>query len=110
MRTLKLLFQRNPVIQRFCDSKRKAPKQMAEYPTDQYPMSGLTSRIIACAMEVHKTLGPGFEEVFYQRALHHELTAAGIDASREVWVEVGYKGLTLGKKRVDFVVEDCMVR
>ncbi|MBI2844907.1 MAG: hypothetical protein HYX78_16055 [Armatimonadetes bacterium] len=35
----------------------------------RHPLSGLTDRVIACAIEVHKTLGPGFEEVFYQRAL-----------------------------------------
>lgn len=75
----------------------------------QYLMSDLTSRIIACAIEVHKTLGPGFEEVFYQRALERELTAAGIEATREVWIDVEYKGLKLGKKRVDFVIEDCML-
>lgn len=76
---------------------------------EQYLMSDLTSRIIACAIEVHKTLGPGFEEVFYQRALAHELTAAGVEMTREVWIDVGYKGLKLGKKRVDFVIEDCLV-
>jgi GxxExxY protein len=48
------------------------------YSEDKYPMSGLTERIIGCALEVHRTLGPGFEEVFYQRALLRELTGAGI--------------------------------
>lgn len=76
---------------------------------DQYPMSDLTSRIIACAIEVHKTLGPGFEEVFYPRALGRELAAAGIEATREVWIDVNYKGLKLGTKRVDFVIEDVLV-
>ncbi|MCE5324231.1 GxxExxY protein [bacterium] len=75
----------------------------------QYPMSELTAKIIACAIEVHKTLGPGFEEVFYQRALLKELIAAGLEAEREVWIEVRYKDIVLGKKRVDFVVEDCLV-
>ncbi len=79
------------------------------YEDANYPMSALTSRIIACAVEVHRTLGPGFEEVFYQRALDKELAAAGLEASREVWIEVEYKGLVLGKKRVDFVVEDVLV-
>ncbi|MDO8683423.1 MAG: GxxExxY protein [Armatimonadota bacterium] len=76
---------------------------------DRYPMSELTSRIIACAIEAHKTLGPGFEEVFYQRALQREMAAAGLDATREVDIEVHYKDLVLGKKRVDFVVEGCLV-
>lgn len=76
---------------------------------EQYLMSELTSRIIACAIEVHKTLGPGFEELFYQRALDRELAAAGVEATREVWIDVHYKGLKLGTKRVDFVIEDCLV-
>lgn len=54
-------------------------------------------------------MGPGFEEVFYQHALHRELVTAGLDAAREVDIEVHYKGLVLGKKRIDFVVDDCLV-
>ena len=80
-----------------------------EHVDKQYPLSELTSRIIKCAMETHKSLGPGFEEVFYQRALHRELIAAGLEAAREVDIEVRYKDLVLGKKRVDFVVENCML-
>ena len=76
---------------------------------EQYKFSELTSRIIACAIEVHKVLGPGFEETFYQRALHKEMIAAGLDAAREVDIEVYYKDLKLGYKRVDFVVENCLV-
>lgn len=74
-----------------------------------HPRQQLTSRIIGCCIEVHKTLGPGFEEVFYQRALLRELLAEGLDAAREVDIEVTYKDVVLGKKRVDFVVEDCLV-
>lgn len=76
---------------------------------DQYLESEVTSKIIASAFEVHNTLGPGFEEVFYQRALHRELLAAGLDAVREVEIEVNYKDLVLGKKRVDFIIEQCLV-
>lgn len=76
---------------------------------EHYPLSELTGKVIGCAMEVRRVLGPGFEEVFYQRALHRELCAAGIECEREVWIEVEYKGVSLGKKRVDFVVGDCLV-
>lgn len=84
-------------------------KQPEAHEDARYKFSKLTSAIIACAIEVHKTLGPGFEEVFYQRALLRELLAAGLDAAREVDIEVHYKDLVLGKKRVDFVVEQCLV-
>ncbi len=79
------------------------------YEDQRYPLSSLTSRIIACAVEVHRTLGPGFEEKFYQRALDRELAAAGLEATREVDIEVFYKELKLGTKRIDFVVENCLV-
>jgi len=75
----------------------------------EYPHSELTARIIAAAQEVHRTLGPGFEEVFYQRAISKELQADGQEHAREVWIDVYYKGEKLGRKRVDFVVDVCMV-
>ncbi|MBI3176697.1 MAG: GxxExxY protein, partial [Chloroflexi bacterium] len=75
----------------------------------EYPHSELTGKIIAAAQEVHRTLGPGFEEVFYQRAMSKELQTSGQEHAREVWIDVFYKGEKLGRKRVDFVVEVCMV-
>lgn len=76
---------------------------------DSYPHSELTGRILACCVEVHKALGPGFEEVFYQRALAKELLAAGLEFLREQWIDVSYKGECLGKKRVDFIIEEVLV-
>jgi GxxExxY protein len=58
---------------------------------------------------VHNTLGPGFEEVFYQRALAREFAARDLDFEREVEIPVHYKGEKLGIKRVDFLVGDVMV-
>jgi GxxExxY protein len=76
---------------------------------EEYPLSEITARIIAAATQVHKSLGPGFEEVIYQRALALELPAYDLEYSREVWIEVFYKGVKVGKKRVDFMIEDVMV-
>jgi GxxExxY protein len=75
----------------------------------EYPLSEITSRIIAASQEVHRTLGPGFQEVVYQRALALELPRQGLEFSREVWIDIYYKGKEIGSKRVDFVVEDVMV-
>ena len=75
----------------------------------EYPLSKVTAKIIAAATQVHKTLGPGFEEVIYQRALALELPAHRLEFSREVWIDVLYKGVEVGKKRVDFLIEDIMV-
>ncbi|NNJ11497.1 GxxExxY protein [Chloroflexales bacterium ZM16-3] len=74
-----------------------------------YPSSETTGQIIAAALAVHRTLGPGFEEVFYQRALAMELPGFGLEFAREVWIDVCYKGHILGRKRVDFVIEDVML-
>jgi len=74
-----------------------------------YDFGALTERIIGAAIEVHKELGPGFQEVVYQRALDLELKARGIEASREEKIPVFYKGAHIDTRRVDFVVEDCIV-
>jgi GxxExxY protein len=81
----------------------------ADHVKDEYPLSEVTGRIIAAAKEVHRTLGPGFEEVFYQRALAMEAPAQRLEAAREVWIEVRYKGRKLGSKRVDFIMDGVMV-
>jgi GxxExxY protein len=76
------------------------------YVDSRYPLSALTGRIIGAAQEVHRFLGPGFEEVIYQRALAKELLAHGLEFEREVPIDVVYKGEKVGTKRVDFVVGD----
>ncbi|MCU0485826.1 MAG: GxxExxY protein [Anaerolineales bacterium] len=54
------------------------------YVKDEYPLSEVTARIIAAATRVHRGLGPGFEEVIYQRALELELRAEGLEYSRAI--------------------------
>ncbi len=66
----------------------------------------LTYKIIGCAMEVHKHLGNGFQEVIYQRALAIEMKMQGIEFSREHEMQLTYKGYDIGKRRVDFFVEE----
>ena len=66
----------------------------------------LTEKIIGCAMKVHSTLGNGFQEVIYQRALAIEFTDNNLSFSREHEMEIHYKGHHIGNRRVDFFVED----
>jgi GxxExxY protein len=80
-----------------------------QYVKTEYPLSDVTARIIAAATEVHRALGPGFEEVIYQRALARELPTHQLEFSREVWIDVHYKGEKIGSKRVDFVIDEVMV-
>ncbi|MEM9328743.1 MAG: GxxExxY protein [Bacteroidota bacterium] len=72
----------------------------------EYPHSDLTGKIIGCAMEVHKTLGNGFQEKIYQRAFAIEMEHQGLLFSREHEMTIYYKGIELGTRRVDFFVED----
>lgn len=69
----------------------------------------ITGKIIGCAMTVHSTLGNGFQEVIYQRALAIELGLSDIKFEREKEMEIYYRGNAIGERRVDFFVEDCIM-
>lgn len=75
---------------------------------EQYKYSALTEKIIGCALEVHKILGNGFQEVIYQRALEMEMKLQGLNFSREFEMPVFYKNARIGTRRVDFLVEDVI--
>lgn len=66
----------------------------------------LTHKIIGCAMQVHRTLGNGFQEVIYQRALAIELEFQGLSFAREQEMEIFYRDQLIGTRRVDFFVEN----
>lgn len=71
----------------------------------EYPESELTGKIIGCAMEVHRFFGNGFQEVIYQRALAIEMANQELEFSREHEMDIYYKGIHIGMRRVDFFVE-----
>ena len=73
---------------------------------ERYTHSDVTGKIIKCAMEVHGTLGCGFQEVIYQRAMEIEMPAHRLEFSREHEMLIYYKGVEVGKRRVDFFVEE----
>ncbi len=66
----------------------------------------LTRKIIGCAMTVHSTLGNGFQEVIYQRALKLEMEYVGLNFEREKEMEIFYRDKKIGNRRADFFVED----
>lgn len=70
-----------------------------------YKYSELTSKIIGCAITVHKTLGNGFQEVIYQRALEIEMSLEGLAFNREFEMPIFYREQQIGTRRVDFLVE-----
>ncbi len=71
-----------------------------------YKHSDITHKIIGCAMTVHNTLGNGFQEVIYQRALAIEFKKAGLAFQREQEMPIFYDGYEIGTRRVDFFVEN----
>jgi GxxExxY protein len=66
----------------------------------------LTRKIIGCAMKVRGTLGSGFQEVIYQRALAIEMEKQGLGFGREMGMTIFYDGIDVGTRRVDFFVDD----
>jgi GxxExxY protein len=73
---------------------------------EEYKHSDITHKIIGAAMKVHSTLGSGFQEVIYQRALAIEMPKQGLSFQRELEMQIYYDGIEIGTRRVDFLVED----
>ncbi len=72
-------------------------------------LSELTYKVIGCAIEVHKHLGPGLLESIYEKCFLRELDLRGITNKRQIWVPLEYKGLLLDAElRLDVLVEDIL--
>ncbi|MCD6135769.1 GxxExxY protein [Candidatus Bipolaricaulota bacterium] len=70
----------------------------------------LSSRVIGCALEVHRELGPGLLESTYEQCLAHELKLNGIRFELQHPLPVEYKGVRLDcGYRVDVLVEDKLI-
>ncbi len=76
---------------------------------DNDAINKLTHKIIGCAMEVHNQFGNGFQEIIYQRSLVVEFELQNLSFLREFEMELIYKGVHVGKRRVDFFVEDLVM-
>jgi len=69
----------------------------------------LTGQIIGAAVEVHKTLGPGYVEAIYENALAVELRGRNLPFQRQLSVPVMYRGSEVGLHRLDLLVADLIV-
>jgi len=76
---------------------------------EQSPLNELTHKIIGCAMKVHSTLGNGFQEIIYQRALAIEMEFQGLSFVREKEMPIFYREINIGTRRVDFFVESSVM-
>jgi len=69
----------------------------------------LSYQIMAAIFEVHKTLGPGFIESVYEKALMMEVTSRGMNVDVQKVFDFTYKGKKIGNHRLDLIVEDKIV-
>ena len=70
----------------------------------------LSSKVIGCALEVHKQLGPGLLESAYERCLSFELLCAGIHHEVQKELPIDYKGTKLDcGYRVDLLVDGTLI-
>jgi GxxExxY protein len=76
---------------------------------DGYRGDRLTRRVIQCIIQVHQTLGPGFLESVYRRALLIELRKRDLATETEKEVIIYYDGQTVGRHRVDLIVEGRVI-
>jgi GxxExxY protein len=70
----------------------------------------LSNRVIGCALEVHRYLGPGLLESTYEQCLAHELKMAGIPFKLQCPLPVEYKGIKLDcGYRIDLLIDDSII-
>ena len=70
----------------------------------EFKYGNITEAIIGAAFRVHNTLGNGFQEVIYQRALQLEFRCIDMDYEREFEMPIHYLNQRIGTRRVDFLV------
>ncbi len=76
---------------------------------ESYVHAEVTDKIIAAAIEVHRTLGPGLLESVYEKALAYEFDLRRINYSEQYCIGLLYKDKEVGHHRLDFLVEDSVV-
>jgi GxxExxY protein len=88
------------------------PRRTRSFPLcaqNEYPLNDVTERIIACAIEVHSTLGPGLLESVYEEALAHELDLRSVNYEKQKEIALKFKGKDVGKHKIDFLIENAVV-
>jgi len=72
-------------------------------------LNDLSNHIIGIAIDIHKKLGPGFQEKIYEEALLTEFKKSGIGYEKQKVVRVNYDGQDLGNQRIDLLVDDQII-
>ncbi len=77
--------------------------------SDLESLNEITEKIIGCAIEVHRNLGPGLLESIYEKAICYELSENNLSFKQQVEIPILYKGLSLGNYRLDLLIEDSII-
>ena len=72
-------------------------------------LNDLSNRIIGIGIDIHKKLGPGFQERIYEEALLKEFKKAAIGFEKQKVVRVDYDGQSLGNQRIDLLADDEII-
>ncbi len=77
--------------------------------TQKY-INEISYKVIGCAIEVHKYLGPGLLESVYETCFIEELQRAGLNVKSQIFVPIIYKGKNLGDKlKIDLLINDLII-
>ena len=89
--------------------KPQSGQRNSLYPQKEFPLKDITERIISCAIEVHRTLGPGLLENLYEGALEYEFDLRGIYYERQKEIGLRYKRRVIGQHRINYLVENQVI-
>jgi len=77
--------------------------------TDIKELNKITEKIIGCAIEVHRNLGPGLLESIYESALCVEFDNNDVEYQRQILIPVRYKDNIIGEHKLDLLVENEII-
>jgi GxxExxY protein len=89
--------------------KPQSPQRNSLRSPNKYPHKEITERIISCAIKIHSVLGPGLLENLYEEAMEIEFKHRGIKYIRQKELEIRYQGQSIGKQRLDYLIEDKVI-
>ncbi len=84
-------------------------QNVGEKMKDMKELNKITEKIIGCAIEVHKILGPGLLESLYEKALYCEFKLEHLSYKNQLIIPIMYKGIKLGEHRIDTLVENEII-
>ena len=76
---------------------------------EEYKYSDITEKVIGCAMKVHRQMRNGFQELIYHRCLIIEFRKIAVPFLNEIELPIFYDDIEVGKRRVDFLIENRVI-